>query len=80
MSPAAKLVNSGSATVTSTIQFAELPASSVAVMVTIFTPTPMVAPTAGDCVMVIFPCAETLSVAELPETKSGVVVVPLIPA
>ena len=80
ISPGFRVVKGGSFMVTVMVQVALLPASSVAVRTTEYTPTPTVVPAVGDWVMVIFAGRETLSVAVVPETRSGIVASPLIPA
>ncbi|SRX76468.1 hypothetical protein AEQU3_03468 [Aequorivita antarctica] len=80
MSPDANVVEGGSFIVTGMVQLAVFPASSVAVKTTELTPTPAIVPAVGDCVIVILAGIETLSVAVVPLTKSGMAAIPLVPA
>ncbi len=66
--------------VTGIVHVALLPASSVAVKTTEYTPTPTIVPAVGACVIVMFAGIETSSVAVVPVTKSGMAAIPLIPA
>ena len=60
-----------STTVTFTLQVSVLPAASVAVIVTAVTPSPIVVPAVGDCVIVGDPVQ--LSVAVTLPVRSGIV-------